>query len=577
MAREAACYVLIGGYLLFCSNLVKIVKGTTPKIGLIAFIMAPKAKRQKLENSNDMKLRDAFKASAKAKASPPTADVNDLLATLDFGTWRQDVVSNSKAYYGKRKDKWWQELFETVLACKKDPLIGSFEAKEGIDANSFWTTNPKEMSQKFDQYVKDQGGSGIGIGEGSKAKPEQDEDDDDPMQGDEAADPAGALPSETLPEAGVSEEAPVAAEDFSEALPAETLPEVAAPAEVADLAEAASSETLPEASVSEEVTVATDAFAEALPEASVSEEVTVATDAFAEALPAETLPEVAAPAEVANLAQAVPSGTLPEDSVSEEAPVAAEALALPAETLPAVAALPAASVGEKVPVAAEELRSPTSYVEMSNGDVAVPTTAKESSDPLLQACCFAERRVVADIETHVATKNRHMPVLYPEWPDKSASNDDFEDPLWLRGGSVPESDVMIPPKINTCIRKAARKAQAKPTFLKPQVDNTAVTNQQVDLKPHQTAEDIKEESMKTFSDFDESERETFLGCLVLQLNSNIDHWYWLIDLNTIAYRNIPYPNMMWVWDIILWFGLVLTLILIQIQIHIYWCWFWCCY
>ena len=453
--------------------------------------MAPKAKRQKVENSNDMNLRDAFKAAA--KASPPTAEVVDL-DTWDFGTWREEVARNSKSYYTKRKDKWWQELFETVLACKKHSLIGSFEAMEGID-NSFWTTNPKELSQKFQQYVKAQGA--IGIGEDSKAKPEQDDEpeiDDDPMQGHEAAaaasevavtvpDLAEALPSGTLPAASVSEEVPVAAEGVSEALPAETLPEVAAPAEVA-----------------------------------VSEEVPVAAEGVSEALPAETLPEVAAPAEVADLAEAVLSETLPGASVSEEVPVAAEGVseALPAETLPEVAApaevadlaeavlsetLPAASVSEKVPV---------------------PTMANESSDPLLQACCFAERRVVADIETHVATKNRHMPVLYPEWPDKSASNDEFEDPLWLRGGSVPESAVMIPPKINTCNRKAARKAQAKPTFLKPQVDNTAVMNQQVDLKPRQTEEDIKEESMKNFSDFDETERETFLGCLVLQLNSNID-------------------------------------------------------
>ena len=263
MAREAACYVLIG----WLPVVLLRSSGGYNTQDRIAFIMAPKVKRQKVENSNDMNLRDAFKAAA--KASPPTADVNDL-DTWDFGTWREEVTRDSKSYYSKRKDKWWQELFETVLACKKHSLIGSFEAMEGI-ANSFWTTNPKELSHKFQQYVKAQGG--IGIGEDSKAKPERDEPEieDDPMQGDEAAaaasevaapaevaDLAEAAVSGTLPAASVSEEVPVAAEGVSEALPAETLPEVAAPAEVADLAEAAVSGTLPAASVSEEVPVAAE-------------------------------------------------------------------------------------------------------------------------------------------------------------------------------------------------------------------------------------------------------------------------------------------------------------------------------
>ena len=469
--------------------------------------MAPRAKRQKLEGGD---LRSCFQAAAAAGATSEANRPEGEFPEIDFATWSAKVVGESRSYYSKRKDKWWQELFESVLRCKKHPRVQDFERQEGVDSSSFyWTANPKELVQKFDAYVTQLEGAAPASAEPCATAPDVVSSGDD-GQAEPVADAAVAAtlvdPMDTVAMAellpatipGVPEIEGQAAEvtikqekvdkedkmeieivkEKDDQIPVEQAGPIAGPlgqdvsddtgkAEPEEQKEDTKVNDPPCGTLDQDVS---DDKGKAEQEEQKESEATKVNDPPCGTLEQDVSDDKGkAEHEEQKESEATkvndpPCGTLDQD-VSDDKGEAEHEEQKESEATK-VNDPPCGTLDQDVSDDKGEAEQKEDAKVDSDADAAMKLAecATPTPCPVLEACLFAERRVAANIENTIAIKHGNIPVLHPEWPDSSAiiDNDDDFDPLWFRGGEISETSVMIPPKIDC----AARKAKTKPAIKK---------------------------------------------------------------------------------------------------------------
>ncbi len=377
--------------------------------------MAPRAKRQKLEGGD---LRSCFQAAAAAGATSEANRPEGEFPEIDFATWSAKVVGESRSYYSKRKDKWWQELFESVLRCKKHPRVQDFERQEGVDSSSFyWTANPKELVQKFDAYVTQLEGAAPASAEPCATAPDVVSSGDD-GQAEPVADAAVAA---TLVD-------PMDTVAMAELLPA-TIPGVP------EIEGQAAEVTIKQEKVDKEDKMEIEIVKEKDDQIPVEQAGPIAgplgqdvSDDTGKAEPEEQKEDTKV--------NDPPCGTLDQD-VSDDKGKAEQEEQKESEATK-VNDPPCGTLDQDVSDDKGEAEQKEDAKVDSDADAAMKLAecATPTPCPVLEACLFAERRVAANIENTIAIKHGNIPVLHPEWPDSSAiiDNDDDFDPLWFRGG-----------------------------------------------------------------------------------------------------------------------------------------------
>ena len=430
--------------------------------------MPPRGKKQKVDGGD---LRSCFQAGAAVGATSEATRPEKEIPEMDLATWQLEVVRQSRSYYGKRKDRWWQELSESVLRCKKHPRVEDFERQEEVDSSSFyWVANPKELVQKFDAFVAQ-------------------------LEGQEANPTTG----ECAPEAGGSE--PVGPEAVSSGddndAGGEEKRVIVPDAEMPEPETLVDAETLPAAIpvVQQDDKVEIEIVKEK------GDQITVEQNASE-----QNASDDRGKAEQEEDAKGDdPVGCPVEQDVFDDKGTAQqnEDAKVNDESIGGCLGEKGKAEQKDDPIGGpleqdvfdDKGTAQQNEDDRVSSDAAMKLAACASSTPcpVVEACLFAERRVAANIENTIAIKHGHIPILHPEWPDTSATDDDY-DPLWIRGGNIPDTFVMIPPKINH-----ARKAEKKQTVF------------------FQDAQKEPGSSSKKLSQFepDDSGRESFLGSLVV--------------------------------------------------------------